>query len=114
MKLITLFLLTFLLSACSTIHKDTRKLDAQSAKAAAILMGDSSPLYDHYEACLNTQWYKLLNSGNDVPAAYTTGVDECSYELSVLCDFYSVSTCKQDAEISHRLLFSEVMQSYKK
>lgn len=109
---ITVLLITLLLGGCSVMQENHQKRSADEAKTEAEKVGHSGPLYDHYEQCLNHSWEAALDDGADALGAYDIGVQHCAYELGLLCDFYGVSTCLQDAEASNRLLFRLLREQY--
>ncbi len=115
MKLLSLLSILIFLAGCSSMqaHNNYKQQRIQIALKEAKRMGNSQPLYDLYEDCLNLGWLDALDSGNDDLDAYQAGLDQCASELSSLCDYYGVNTCKQDADISHRVLFSMLMKSYR-
>lgn len=100
------------LSGCSVIQEQSQKRGADDARSEAEEVGHSGPLYDYYEQCLNQAWEQALDSGADALGAYDIGVKHCSYELGLLCDYYGVSTCFQDAEASNRVLFRLLREQY--
>lgn len=99
-------------SGCSVIQEKSQKRGADEARSEAEKLGHSGPLYEYYEQCLNRSWEEALDAGADALGAYDTGVKHCTYELSLLCDFYGVSTCFEDAEASNRLLFRLLREQY--
>jgi len=111
MKKITL-LLVLLLSGCVSIQESYKRYQADTAKSDAERLGNSGPLYNHYESCLNLHWEDALDSGEDAFNAYETGKEHCEYELSLLCDFYGVSSCPLDAEAANRVLFRLMRENY--
>lgn len=114
MKRITILLLTILFSAsgCETLQENYKHHQADKAKADAERIGNSGPLYDHYEGCLNKYWTEAFDSGMGATQAYDVGVEQCTYELSLLCDYYGVSTCYQDAGVSNKVLFLLMRLNY--
>ncbi len=114
MKASTLLLvsLIFGFSGCAAIQENYKHRQADKAKADAVRIGNSGPLYDHYEGCLNKYWTEAFDSGLGANQAYDIGVDHCSYELDLLCDYYGVSTCYQDARASNKVLFLLMRLNY--
>ena len=100
------------LCGCAAMQENYKHHRADQAKAEAIRLGNSGPLYDHYEGCLNKYWREAFDSGMGATQAYDIGVDHCAYELSLLCDYYGVSTCYQDANASNKVLFLLMRLNY--
>lgn len=111
MKIITL-LCVLMLSSCASLQEQYKQYQARAAQADAERLGNSGPLYHHYEACLYQHWERALDAGNDAVNAYELGKGQCTYELSLLCDFYGVSSCPLDAEASNRVLFQLMRENY--
>ncbi len=101
-----------LLNGCTAMQEDFQPQMADQAKAEAERVGHSGPLYDHYERCLNRYWKQALDAGRDASEAYDAGVQRCHYELDLLCEYYGVATCPQDAAASNRLLFRLMRENY--
>lgn len=112
MRSTTLILISVLLGACASMQAQYQQRQADAAKAEAERVGNSGPLYDHYEGCLNQSWEQALDGGADALGAYQIGVQHCHYELELLCDYYGVSSCLQDAEASNRVLFRLLRENY--
>lgn len=117
MKNIYLSIITTMLVACAGLDGDDtgtshdsitdRKTIADQARLEADRIGNSGPIYDLYISCLEGSWSNLLASGTEEHKAYQAGIDQCAYELDLLCGFYGSQSCYADAELSNRLLFSE-------
>lgn len=112
MRIRILLALMMMLSGCAALQQPSQQQRADAAKAEAERVGNSGPLYDHYESCLNQSWEQALDTGQDANGAYRVGMQQCSYELTLLCDYYGVGTCQQDAEASNRLLFRLLREQY--
>lgn len=114
MRLLFLCMFTLLAVGCTSMQAQTdyKQQRIQTAQAEAERIGNSEPLYNLWEDCLNLNWLYALDAGEDEMVAYHTGLKQCARELTSLCDYYGVNTCKQDAEISHRVLFSVLIRSY--
>lgn len=112
MRITNTLLMSVLLVGCAAMQERDQQRMADDARAEAERLGNSGPLYEHYESCLNQSWEAALDSGADALGAYSIGVESCRYELSLLCDFYGVNTCYQDAEASNRLLFRLLREQY--
>lgn len=107
MKTFYLSVLTATLVACAGVNAPDQKAIADQARAEADRIGNSGPIYDLYISCLEGSWNKLLGLGTEEHQAYQSGINECAYELTLLCDYYGNESCYADAELSNRLLFSE-------
>lgn len=112
MRIIICAFSIFLLSSCTAIQSQNKQQLADQAKAEALQVGHSGPLYDHYEACLNQNWQAALEANADAVSAYATGQQQCTYELTLLCDYYQVESCYADAEASNLLLFLLLRERY--
>lgn len=111
MRLICTLMVLLQLNACA-IQTQSKQHQVLSARKQADQMGNSGPLYDLYEGCLNNHWEAALSSGQDAVQAFASGRDQCQIELAGLCDFYAIGTCYQDAETASRVLFFLLREKY--
>lgn len=112
MKFSFIILFSFLISACAQNQVMDKKQLGLHAKAEAERIGNSEPLYNHYEACLVNYWKTTLDSGENESFSYDTGVDNCLYELNLLCDYYGNASCFEDARSASRIMFSLMISGY--
>lgn len=112
MKNLTTLTLAIVLAGCAGTETQKQHQLADRALDEAYRVGNSGPLYDHYTACLDNHWRKSIDLHTDTMDAFDAGMNACAYEQELLCDYYGVSTCYQDARMSNRYLFREILRSY--
>lgn len=113
MKTQVLAVLSLCVAGCSGIDNRYQTHQTDQVRVEAERLGNSGPLYDHYVSCVEDHWRRALDDGSEDESAYQTGLQQCTYQLSVLCDFYGVVTCLHDAKKSNRVLFSLLLEDYR-
>ena len=99
-------------SSCAQIQAENKQHQAEQARDEAIRAGNSGPLYNHYMDCLESYWREALDAGKPTASAFQAGVNACSYELNLLCDYYQVNTCYEDARMSNQFFYADWLDSY--
>jgi len=112
MKMLLVFIATLSVTACSSLQSDHKQRQVQLARQQADEQGSSEPLYNLFESCLNTHWEAALDQGAGAIEAYEAGRGECVPELAMLCDYYAIGSCQQDAENASRVLFFLLREQY--
>lgn len=110
-KVVTALVTLSLLAGCAEYQLRHRQQLADKAREQAVREGNSGPLYNHYVSCLDTFWRHALDEGSE-ENIYESGLADCAYELQLLCNYYAVSSCYQDAKLANRLLFSLMLEDY--
>jgi hypothetical protein len=112
MKTFTVLVIALVLGGCSSMQARNEQQETEKAIAAAKAAGNSGPLYEHYETCLNRNWQHELDAGKDPAIAYDAGIGQCTVQLSALCDFYGVPSCYKDAKLVNKILYSLMLEDY--
>lgn len=105
-------LLATSIAGCAGLQENYKHRKADQAREQAEKIGNSGPLYTHYENCLSDHWGESLGQGTDALQAFDDGLEHCTYELTLLCDFYNVESCPQDALIASRIWYFNFREDY--